>query len=202
MTPPGVASNGGLVVTPSGAAALTAAFRPGQRLTFSPLATSADLGHHWSAGVLDAEVASAPAALAADPATGHMLALLASGTVQQSSDRGATWTRLTTEQAISRTGPGRGCGLHNLTAVAFTAAGMPLLAGTCTRPGTVPVFAFSGHTWLAAGPAPCAAAASQPVAVLTMTTTAGRTFALMRAGTRPASTLTAAAVPIQYGSTG
>lgn len=192
VTPPGVASTGGLIVTPTGAAALTAAFRPSQRLTFTPLATSADLGRQWSAGVLEADVASAPAALAADPATGHMLALLATGTVRQSSDRGATWARLTTERAISRTGPGRACGLRNLTAVAFSAAGMPLLAGTCTRPGIVPVFAFSGHTWLAAGPAPSTAEASQPVAVLTMATTAGRTFALIRAGTGSASTLAAA----------
>jgi len=191
-TPPGVASNGGLVAAPSGPAALTAAFRPSQSLAFTPLATSADLGRRWSAGVLNADLARVPAALAADPVTGHMLALLATGTVEQSSNRGATWTRLTTERAISRTGPGRACGLHSLTAVAFTAAGLPLLAGTCARPGTVPVFAFSGHSWHPAGPVPPAAAASQPVAVLTMTTTAGRTFALLRAGTGPASAVTAA----------
>lgn len=147
VTPPGVASNGGLVVAPSGATELTAAFRPSQNLAFTPLAASGDLGRRWSPGVLDADLASTPGALAADPATGHMLALLAAGTVEQSSDRGTTWTRLVTRRAIGRTASGRACRLLALTAVAFTAGGEPLVAGACARPGIVPVFAFSGHRW-------------------------------------------------------
>jgi hypothetical protein len=193
VTPPGVASNGGLVIAPAGDQALTAAFRPSQDLAFTPLAATTSLGRHWSAGVLDADLASTPAALAADPATGHMLALLADGTVDQSRNGGATWATLTTYRAISRTGPGRTCRLQNLTAVAFTPAGLPLLGGTCGRPGSVPIFAFTGQTWQAAGPATPPSAAHQPITVLTMTTVAAdRTVALLRAGTGPGRALTAA----------
>ena len=193
-TPPGVASNGGLVIAPGpGRQALAVAFRPSQSLAFTPLAVTTDLGRRWSAGILDAGLADAPAALAADPATGRMLALLSGGTVEQSLNRGATWVPLTTYRAISRTRPGRTCRLRNLTAVAFTPAGMPALGGTCARPGTVPIFAFTGHAWQAAEPATLPAAAHQPVTVLMMTASAvGRTVALLEAGTGPGRTLTAA----------
>jgi hypothetical protein len=191
-TPPGVASNGGLVIAPSGPAALTAAFRPSQGLVFTPLASTADLGGRWSAGVLDADLASTPAALAGDPANGHMLALLADGTVEQSGDRGATWSPLTSLRAVGRSQPGRRCDLRDLTAVGFSRSGAPLLAGTCARSGIVPVFALTGQAWQAAGPSLPAAQASRPLSVLTMTTVAGRSVALLQTGAGQASTLTAA----------
>ncbi len=192
VTPPGVASNGGIIIAAAGTQKLTAAFRPSQDLTFTPLAVTTDLGLRWSAGVLDADLASTPGSLAADSATGHMLALLASGAVEQSSNRGATWTLLTTYQAVSRTIAGRACGLRNLTSVAFSSAGEPLLGGVCGRPGTVPIFAFTGRGWQAAGSATLLAAAGRPVSVLTMTSVGGRTTALLVTGAGPGSVLTAA----------
>lgn len=193
VTPPGVASNGGLVIAPAGGQALTAAFRPSQNLAFTPLAVTTSLGRRWAPGVLDADLDRTPAALAADPATGRMLALLANGTVEQSQDHGATWVSLTSYQAIRATRPGRACRLRNLTGVAFTPAGLPLVGGACARPGAVPIFALTGPAWQAAGPATPRPAARQPVTVLTMTTTAaGRTLALLQAGTGAGRTLTAA----------
>ena len=49
-TPPGVASNGGLVLAGLSAGSVLAGFRPSQDLSYSPLATSTDTGRAWSPG--------------------------------------------------------------------------------------------------------------------------------------------------------
>ncbi|MFZ0756391.1 MAG: hypothetical protein WAN00_21695, partial [Trebonia sp.] len=90
VTPPGVASNGGLVAA-GGPATLGVAFRPSQGLTFSPLAVTSDAGKTWRTGLIDAPVASDPDALAAG--AGAMLALLGDGTVEQGGTSGGSWTR-------------------------------------------------------------------------------------------------------------
>ena len=51
-TPPGVASNGGLIAAVTGPGSLLTAFRPSQDLTFSPLALTPDGGAHWTEGNL------------------------------------------------------------------------------------------------------------------------------------------------------
>ena len=48
VTPPGVASNGGLVIAPTGPSSLLAGFLPSQELLFTPLATTANSGATWS----------------------------------------------------------------------------------------------------------------------------------------------------------
>ena len=84
VTPPGTADNGGLVLAGAGPA-LTAAFRPSQYLRFTPLTHTTDGGQAWSSlDPLDGALASVPDALAAEPASGRLLALLASGTATQS----------------------------------------------------------------------------------------------------------------------
>ena len=65
-------------------------------------------------------------------------------------------------------------------------------AGTCSHPGTAGIFAGTGGTWHAAGPALPAALARQPVQVLRLTSTASSTVALLAAGTGPAASLLAA----------
>ena len=67
-TPPGVASNGGLVVASPGGRSVVAAFRPSQELSYSPLATTDDNGTAWTPGLLDATLADVPDALAASAA--------------------------------------------------------------------------------------------------------------------------------------
>jgi hypothetical protein len=191
VTPPGVASNGGLVIAAAGGRSLTAGFRPSQSLVFTPLAVTSDGGSSWSSAVLDAPLASLPDALAAAPAGGRLLALLTDGTAEISGP-GTTWTALVTLRTLAASAAGSRCGLGQLTAAAFSSTGVTLLAGACAHPGTAGIFAEVGGTWQAAGPVLPAALAREPVAVLRLTRIAGGLEALLQAGTGPAASLLAA----------
>jgi hypothetical protein len=192
VTPPGTADNGGLVLADGGPALITG-FRPSQDLTFTPLIQTSDGGQAWaSLNPLDAALASAPDALAAKPGSGQLLALLADGSVQEAAPGNATWTGLASQQALAATPAGRSCGLQSLTAAAFTPAGLPVLAGSCTRPGTAGIFTAGNGTWQAAGPALPAALAGQAVTVSRLTRTAQGMTALLQAGTGPGASLLAA----------
>jgi hypothetical protein len=189
VTPPGVASNGGLVAA-GGPASLSVAFRPSQGLTFSPLAVTSDAGKTWRTGLIDAPVASDPDALAAG--AGAMLALLGDGTVEQGGTAGASWTRLAVPGAIASSAAGRRCQVTSLTAVAYAPSGTPLAAASCTRPGIAGIFARSGNTWQAAGPVLGGALAARQVTVLRLTGTAAGDIALLRAGAGGDASLLAA----------
>ena len=192
VTPPGTADNGGLVLAGGGPALITG-FRPSQNLTYTPLIQTSDGGQAWaSLNPLDAALASAPDALAAKPGSGQLLALLADGTVQEAAPGNATWTGLASQQALAATPAGRTCGLQSLTAAAFTPAGLPVLAGSCTRPGTAGIFTAGNGTWQAAGPALPAALAGQAVTVSRLTRTAQGMTALLQVGTGPGASLLAA----------
>jgi hypothetical protein len=187
VTPPGVADNGGLVASGSDGS-LTVAFRPSQGLTFSPLASTSDDGKTWGTGLLDAAVAAVPDALAAG--SGHTLALLDDGTIEQSGAAGVNWTRLATPDAIATSAAGRRCQVTGLTAVAYTPSGSPLAAASCGLPGAVGIFArTAAGTWQAAGPA---APSGSLVHVLRLTETTGGDTALLASGTGSAASLLAA----------
>jgi hypothetical protein len=189
VTPPGVASNGGLVAA-GGPVSLSVAFRPSQGLTFSPLAVTSDAGKTWRAGLIDAPVASAPDALAVG--AGVMLALLGDGTVEQGGTAGASWARLAAPGAIASSAAGGRCHVTSVTAVAYTPSGTPLAAASCARPGTVGIFAWSGDTWQAAGPVLGGALAARQVTVLRLTGTPAGDVALLRAGADGDASLLAA----------
>ena len=192
VTPPGTPDNGGLVLA-GGAQSLITGFRPSQYLTYTPLTLTRDDGQDWSsAGPLDGALADAPDALAAEPGTGTLLALTASGTAEQAAPGFTTWTTLTTQRSLAATPAGRRCGLQDLTAAAFAAPGTPLLAGTCNHPGTAGIFARTGGTWHAAGPAIPDALAGQDITVRRLTQTGQDLAALLTAGTGPAASLLAA----------
>jgi hypothetical protein len=192
VTPPGTPDNGGLVLAGASGSLITG-FRPSQYLTFTPLTITRNAGQAWSsAGPLDGALADVPDALAVAPATGNLLALLTDGAVDLAGPGYASWTILVTQRSLAATVSGRRCGLQNLTAAAFASPGTPMLAGTCSHPGTAGIFASTGGTWHAAGPPLPAALASQPVQVLRLTGTARGTAALLAAGTGPAATLLAA----------
>ena len=191
-TPPGVASNGGLVVASPGGRSVVAGFRPSQELAFSPLATTDDNGTAWTPGLLDATLADVPDALAAAPEGGRLLALLAGGEAQLSGPGGTGWTRLATRRALAASAAGGRCAPRSLTAVAFSPAGVPVLAAGCARPGTVGVFAYAGGAWHLAGPALPPSYARQNITVLRLTTTAGATMALLAADTGAGARLLAA----------
>jgi hypothetical protein len=191
VTPPGVASNGGLVAAPATADSAVAVFRPSQELAFSPLASTTDGGASWSAGLLDARVAAVPGALAADPGSGHLLALLADGTAEASASGGTHWARLVTQRTLAASEAGRRCGLAGLTAVAFGPTGSPLLAGSC-RHRQAGVFALSGGTWQLAGPALPASVGGQTTAVMELAATGNTETVLLSAGSGPKAVLLAA----------
>jgi hypothetical protein len=192
VTPPGVASNGGLVLASPGTGPVVAAFRPSQLLSYSPLAITRDNGAAWSPGLLDAPLADAPDALAAAPGTGRLLALLAGGQAELSRPGGTGWARLVSQRQLAHAAATARCRLQGLRAVSFGVSGMPMVAGTCGRPGTVGVFAQTSAGWQLAGPALPAADAAATVTVLRLTTTTGATVALLAIGRGRAARLAVA----------
>ena len=190
-TPPGVASNGGLVLTGLASGSVLAGFRPSQDLAYSPLATTKDNGKAWSPGLLDAGLADVPGALAADPASGRLLGLLTNGTTDISGTGGTAWTRLVTRQELATSPAGTRCQPGSVTAAAFSPSGQPMLAAGCSHPGTAGIFSQTGQAWQLTGPALPAAYAHQAITVLRLTSTGGTTTALLAAGTGAAERLLA-----------
>jgi hypothetical protein len=191
VTPPGVASNGGLVIAPAGGQSLTAGFRPSQALVITPLASTSNDGSSWSPAVLSAAIANVPDALAAAPGGSSLIALLTDGTAERSGP-GANWAPLVTRRSLAASAAGTRCGLQQLTAAAISSSGVTLLAGACAHPGSAGIFARVGGTWSPAGPVPPAALARQPLTVLRLTRTASGILALLQAGTGTSASLLAA----------
>lgn len=192
VTPPGVASNGGLVITSPGSGPAVAGFRPSQGLSYSPLATTSDNGTAWAPGLLDAGLANVPDALAAGPADGRLLALLANGTADVSGPHGNGWTTLASQHSLAGTPVGAECKPGGLTAAAFSPAGIPMVAATCAHPGTAGIFAYASGSWHDAGPTLPAAYAHEAITVLRLTSVTGVTMALLAAGHGHATHLLAA----------
>ena len=186
-TPEGVADNGGLVASgdPAGTS-LVVGFRPSQALAFSPLATSSDTGRDWTPGLLDADLADVPDAMAVAP-SGQTLALLHDGAVESAAGAAAAtaghWSRLTTLPALAATAAGRECGLVAVNAVTFGPNNVPMTAGSCVRRGVAGVFADRGGAWQAAGPVLPAGFGGDQVQVLGLARTADGNAALLLAGT-------------------
>jgi hypothetical protein len=192
VTPQGVADNGGLVAAAGDepgdeqGASLVVGFRPSQGLAFSPLATSNDTGKDWTPGLLDADLADVPDAMAVAP-SGQTLALLRDGGIEAAATAAAAtagqWSRLTTLSALAASTPGRGCGLVAVNAVTFGPNNVPMAAGSCVRRGVAGVFADRGGAWQAAGPVLPAGFGGDQVQVLGLASTAGGNAALLVAGT-------------------
>ncbi len=186
VTPEGVADNGGLVAASgTGGTSLLVGFRPSQALAFSPLATSGDTGKNWTPGLLDADLADVPDAMAA-ASSGRTLALLTDGSIEAAATAGAAaagqWSRLTTLSALAASAPGRSCGLVAVNAVSFGINNSPMAAGSCVRRGVAGVFADTGGAWQAAGPALPAGFGGDQVQVLGLGRTPGGNAALLLAG--------------------
>jgi hypothetical protein len=186
-TPEGVADNGGLVAAGgAGGNSLLVGFRPSQELSFSPLASSSDTGRNWTPGLLDADLANVPDALAV-AASGRTLALLGDGGIEAATAAGSVaagqWSPLTTVSALAATAPGRACGLVAVNAVSFGPNNVPMAAGSCVRRGAAGVFADTGGTWQAAGPVLPAGFGGEQVQVLGLARTPDGNAALLLAGT-------------------
>jgi hypothetical protein len=201
-TPPDAATNGAIAVAVPGTAAgqsLIAGIRPSQALEFSPVTSTSDGGRTWTPGSPEPGLADVPDALAAPPAGGPLLALGRDGRAELGGAAGGTG--LTSTSTLAATPAGRACGLRELTAVAYfpaspaALAGLPLVAGDCTRPGVTGIFARpagAGGTWQAAGPPVPAALHGSVIRVLRLTRSGDRLTALLLAGTGRAAVLLAA----------
>ena len=189
VTPPGVADNGGLVMAAGGT--VTVGFRPSIMLAFTPFTASSDNGQTWNSGnPIYGVLASVPGALAADPGSGRLLALLKNGVLRSGTLAGTNWTQVASLGQLAKTPAGRQCGLISLTGTGYTPSGVPLLAGACARPGQVGLLADQAGTWALTGPALPGALAGQPVRVLAL----GR-----YPGTRAASGTAGLAVVLEVG---
>jgi hypothetical protein len=148
VTPPGVADNGGLVAAADTGNGLTVAVRPSQDLHFTPVASTADAGASWSTdGPISQGVASSPGALAVSGST--LAALLGNGTIEASSDAGASWRTLAKPGAIAASSAGHKCGTVGITSVSIgPMPGEVLAAGRCGATGTAGLFSYSaGAGW-------------------------------------------------------
>ena len=190
-TPPGIATNGALVLAGPGRATLITGIRPSLDLGFSPVTVTRDGGGSWSSLPPEPGFADVPDAFAA-AADGQLIALGVDQAVQAAASQQAGWSTLITGKALAATAAGRRCALGRLTAVAYTPAGSPLLAGACGRPGTAGVFARQGGTWDLVGPALPPALRSQPVQVVRLSQADGRDVALLQTGTGVSASLLAA----------
>ena len=190
QTPPGIATNGALILAGQAGQGIIVGERPSLYLTFSAITTTRDGGNDWATLPPASGLADVPDALAAAP-DGHLIALGGNQQVTVTGPGGG-WATLTTRHALAATPAARSCALTGLTAAAYTPAGSPVLAGTCERAGTAGVFADAGGTWHQAGPGLPASLARQPVRVLRLSRTASGDVALLQAGTGPSASLLAA----------
>jgi hypothetical protein len=224
-TPPGVASNGGLVASAAGPGAVLAGFLPSLDLHFSPVAASTDQGGTWSTGVLPGALAQVPDSLASD--AGQDLALLrggsngagldGSGGVVSATGDLTAWNAVVSNHALAADPSTSGCGIEHLTAVAFgtgvaDSAGRvgddALIGAECAHGRRAGVFVDGATGWVMVGPVLPGVAAG-PTEVLrlvdspagvsalvsTGTGTRARLFALWGTGT-PAGWTVAAPLPL------
>jgi len=189
VTPPGVATNGGLVTTGASDPTTLVGFEPSQFLAFSPLATSSDAGRSWSQGTIDERLAPVPDSLALTPGgTGAALVGTTSRTILQSAGTDlSSWRPLATAPMV-RSSPGSGpCGVGELTAVASVVPppGPVLVGASCARGAHVGILEGSGTRWAMAGPTLPASLDVSGTSVLRLTAATGVLDALVEA--RPAS---------------
>jgi hypothetical protein len=186
-TPPGVASNGGLVAATESTSVLTG-FEPSQDLEFSPLARTSDLGATWQVGVLPSGLAPVPDALA--QRDGESLALLQTdgGKVVANAAGLSTWTSVTTASALEHQATVADCHIRSLTAITIDTDDNPLVGASCEPGGRVGLFTRSSGNWVSVGPRiPRESGVS--IEVIRLDQTNAGTAALVIAGTGKAARL-------------
>jgi hypothetical protein len=147
-TPPGVADNGGLVITIGPGGGLLAGFLASQDLTFSPLSETTDAGRTWAPVYFQEGLISVPDALAGST-SGVIFGLGRSrrGTLLETAgslSSTSSWRSTITETRLARSSAGVRCGIQGLTATAVTSGGDPIVGVACGRPGSVGLFDVAG----------------------------------------------------------
>jgi hypothetical protein len=153
VTPPGVADNGGLVITAEPGGTLLAGFLANQDLTFSPLSVTKANGQRWVGVYFPEGLVPVPDSLGgASGGTTLGLGGSENGSLLESSDL-SSWRTITTSGRIGRTIAGERCGIGRLTAVALVPAGDVLVGSTCAHRGVIGLFDVAGDVHAVAFPA-------------------------------------------------
>jgi hypothetical protein len=183
VTPPGVADNGGLVVSATGAGAVTVGFEPSQLLRYSPLALSSDDGASWTPALVPESLVMTPDALATSAGGGSALALVGRGTAQVLTAKGPllSWHALPGGRLLASASDTR-CGVAGLDAVALSSSGIPLVGTGCRRTGQVGVFAHPGTRWELIGPSLHGALRGATTRILRLDSSGVTTTALLAEG--------------------
>ncbi len=127
-TPPGVATNGGLVMASFGPRLVTATI-PSQLLRFTPLASTND-GTTWTPGLFDGSIRSAPNALT--QRRGVTALLDTQGRLLESTD-GTHWRTVGLPRSLQKHVLGQRPCRGRLVAVALTSGG-PVFGRSCSGP--------------------------------------------------------------------
>jgi len=175
-----VATNGGLILA-GGATETLVGIRPSNLLTFSPLISTSDAGRSWSTGLLPDGLASRPDALSDDTAEGPRLALVGGHGQEQvleSTGDISNWRPLAGLPSLVATAAGQACGLEALSAVGDL-AGRALLAGSCSRRGSIGLFTPSGDGWASPLGVPTGALSGDRIEVLSLESSGGEVRALL-----------------------
>ena len=180
VTPEGTADNGGLVAGVSGDS-IAAGVLPSALLRFSPLSSSSDGGSSWSPVFLPGALARSADALAIERSgTPAGLAVLHDGTVLAAAKSLGSWAPLVSTAALRRAAPS--CDVSAIAAVAFSAAGAPLVATGCERGARVGLFRQTDGSWHVAGPTLAVGRGRGATGVLRLETSGGVTTLLATVG--------------------
>jgi hypothetical protein len=176
VTPEGTADNGGLVAGVSGDS-IAAGVLPSALLRFSPLSSSSDGGASWSPVFLPGALATSVDALAIETSGVQAgLAVMHDGTVLAASKNLGSWAPLVSAVALRRAAPS--CDVTAIAAVAFSAAGAPLVAAGCERGGRVGLFSQTDGSWHLSGPTLTVGRGRGATGVLRLETSGGATTLL------------------------
>ncbi len=194
VTPPGVADNGGLVVSPDpgpgGASSWLVGFEPSQALDFSPLALSANQGVSWSPGFITDGLAPVPDALSTSAGAGLVALVRArGGAVLRSTGNISTWSELVSRGAIASTAAGRSCGVGELTAVVLVPSRGVEVGTACSAPGVVGIFGRVGASWRLVGPRLSGRTGAARTQVLRLVDANGVTSGLVAVGAKSGTSL-------------
>lgn len=148
VTPPGVATNGGIAVSMPTEDDLVVAVLPSLLLRFTALARSSNGGRSWSSGIYGARIATLPDAIGGGP-NGSSVAVTSGRAGAVVTSRGLSgWAELATRSSIAASAGG--CPLRSLTAVTV-GAGSVVVAGRCET-AVAPIAQRVASRWKLVGP--------------------------------------------------
>jgi hypothetical protein len=143
-TPPGVGTNGGIVVaSPTNGAVAVLPFYASSVSALSLLANGVSVG----TGEVVGKMSTNPSALSVDPASGVLAFVGANGQVRVQSKFDAPFKTATTLSALQQAPTLKSCGVQAITSVAVEPGGSLALGLRCSKGGTSAVAQQNGSSW-------------------------------------------------------